>query len=59
MLMIYFAHDNHKHAETVQATTAQADSPDYAIYVAAAVGLSLLVIGVVLLANSFKKKITS
>lgn len=62
MLMIYFAHDGHEHTETtgtVKAATTQAESPHYGIYIGAAVGLSLLVIGIVLLANSFRKKITS
>lgn len=63
MLMIYFAHAGHDHHEetgTVKAaTTPQAESPNYGVYISTAVGLSLLVIGIVLLANSFKKRIAS
>ena len=52
MLMFNFAHTNHDHA-------AQADSPNYALYIGIAVGLSVLIICIVLVAVSFKKKITS
>lgn len=62
MFMFNFAHAGHEHTETtgsVKAVTTQAESPNYGMYVGIAVGLSLLIIGVVLLTLSFKKKITS
>lgn len=53
--MLNFAHANHNYS----AHAAQADSPNYTLYIGIAVGLSVLIISIVLVAVSFKKKIIS